>query len=283
MISYRKMIVNDMPSALQLCRYAGWNQLERDWQIFLNESADGCFVAVHDQHKVVGTVSTINFEQRFGWIGMVIVDPNYKRQGIGTELLKCALNFLKDLPCMKLDATPAGKEVYVKLDFKDEYALSRMVGMSVNLGEKPEKIEAKKMTSDDLADVFEKDRLIFGARRDSLLSQVYFNAPDLSYVVREKGQLTGYCFGREGFNFRHIGPIVADNADVARMLLAAAVMLPSSQPIVLDTMHFDKQWMRWLNSIGFAEQRPFIRMFKGNNQYPGVPEKQFAILGPEFG
>jgi hypothetical protein len=24
-------------------------------------------------------------------------------------------------------------------------------------------------------------------------------------------------------------------------------------------------------------------MYRGNNRFPGVPEKQFAIMGPEFG
>lgn len=282
MISYRKMLVDDIPYALSLCRYAGWNQLERDWQIFLNESAEGCFVAVHNGEKVVGTVSTINFEERFSWIGMVLVDPSYKRQGIGTALLERALEHLKDLPCVKLDATPAGREVYIKLDFTDEYSLSRMVGMSVDLKGQTT-AAATPMTPADFEEIFEKDKLIFGARRNSLLSQVYTNAPDLAYVVRQNGLLAGYCFGRNGFNFRHIGPIVANHADIARMLLTAALPSSSSQPIVLDTMHFNKEWVKWLNLIGFAEQRPFTRMFKGANKYPGIPEKQFATLGPEFG
>jgi hypothetical protein len=40
---------------------------------------------------------------------------------------------------------------------------------------------------------------------------------------------------------------------------------------------------QWLISIGFTEQRELIRMYRGKNAYPGTPEKQFAILGPEFG
>jgi hypothetical protein len=43
------------------------------------------------------------------------------------------------------------------------------------------------------------------------------------------------------------------------------------------------EWLQWLAAIGFIEQRPFTRMYRGVNRFPGVPEKQFAILGPEFG
>jgi hypothetical protein len=51
----------------------------------------------------------------------------------------------------------------------------------------------------------------------------------------------------------------------------------------LDISHVDQKWKAWLTSIGFIEQRSLTRMYKGRNSRPGKPEKQFAILGPEFG
>jgi hypothetical protein len=52
---------------------------------------------------------------------------------------------------------------------------------------------------------------------------------------------------------------------------------------VIDASLHDGEWGQWLESTGFRAQRPFIRMFYGENSYPGLPEQQFAILGPEFG
>jgi hypothetical protein len=89
--------------------------------------------------------------------------------------------------------------------------------------------------------------------------------------------------GRQGHNFTHIGPVVAKNFAIAKDLVTAALNNNPNHSIILDILHFDPEWMNWLTSIGFTEQRPLIRMYRGSNRFPGVPEKQFAILGPEFG
>ncbi len=115
----------DIDAGLALCRAAGWNQLARDWEIFLHLSPYDCCVATRDD-KVVGTVAIIRYQNFFSWIGMVLVDPDCHRQGIGMQLLKEALQILHNEETIKLDATPAGREVYLKLNFVDEYHLARM-------------------------------------------------------------------------------------------------------------------------------------------------------------
>src|SRR5437870_1197077 len=109
MIEYRKMTTGDIAAGLLLCRSAGWNQLEDDWKTFLELDPDGSRVAVDDNGKIVGTVTTVKYEDHFGWIGMVLVDPSKKRQGIGTQLLNESLDILSEQETIKLDATPAGR------------------------------------------------------------------------------------------------------------------------------------------------------------------------------
>jgi len=41
--------------------------------------------------------------------------------------------------------------------------------------------------------------------------------------------------------------------------------------------------LEWLSSIGFIEQRHFIRMYKKENTLPGKTSNQYLICGPEFG
>ena len=42
-------------------------------------------------------------------------------------------------------------------------------------------------------------------------------------------------------------------------------------------------WLAALSDLGFREQRPLVRMYRGGAQAPGRPDLQLAILGPEFG
>jgi len=63
---------------------------------------------------VCGTATTISFENRFAWVGMVLVDRNTAAEASETELLKRAIEYLDGLkiPAIKLDATPQGKPLY---------------------------------------------------------------------------------------------------------------------------------------------------------------------------
>ncbi len=83
-------------------------------------------MAVDEEGKVAGTVATVRYEDHFSWIGMVLVDPARKRQGIGIQLLREALQILSGEETVKLDATPEGRQIYLQLDFVDEYPLTRM-------------------------------------------------------------------------------------------------------------------------------------------------------------
>lgn len=282
MITFRTMRRDDISAGLSLCRTAGWNQLSRDWQVFLSLSPDDCRVAVDDSGKVVGTVTTVRYGDHFSWIGMVLVDPSSRRQGIGMKLLKESLSILNDEKTVKLDATPAGREVYLQLDFKDEYYLSRMHCSSVT----PIKSTGRQVRhceQSDLFEIFKFDHKVFGANRDRLLGWTWKGAPELSFVFERPGEIMGYCFGRYGQNFTHIGPVVAHEESMARELVAAVLKKIPGKPVIIDAPHHSTEWLNWLQQNGFTEQRPFMRMFIGDNKWPGKPDQQFAILGPEFG
>jgi len=281
MINYRRMISGDIHAGLALCRAAGWNQVARDWELFLLMSPDGCRVGTDENEKVVGTVTTIRYEGHFSWIGMVLVDPGRKRQGIGTQLLHEALKILHQEQSVKLDATPAGREVYLKLNFVDEYSLSRMYIKDVS----PEKLpasSARAIQESDFPSLLEADREVFGADRKTVLQWIWKGAPQLAYIIEENKQISGYCFGRNGHHYIQIGPVMAQNIDHARQVVAAALYICAGRPVIIDANH-DITWLQWLKSIGFTEQRQLIRMYRGLNEWPGIPHKQFAILGPEFG
>ena len=280
MIIYRAMKPYDIAAGLSLCRAAGWNQLARDWEIFLHLSPNDCRVAIK-QDNVVGTVTTIRYQNFFCWIGMVLVDPACHRQGIGMHLLKEALQILDNEETIKLDATTAGREVYLKLNFVDEYHLIRMSAIAA--GEKLKELDARPLRKSDLSSVVEFDREIFGADRQPLLEWMLEGARQFAFLIEEKKEILGFCLGRHGHNFTHIGPVIAKNSGIAKNLVSAALRNCIGRPVILDVLRFEPAWIEWLTSIGFVKQRPLIRMYRGSNRFPGVPEKQFAILGPEFG
>jgi GNAT superfamily N-acetyltransferase len=282
MIVFRNMIPSDIPAGLSLCRHAGWNQLARDWEIFLLLYPDGCRVAVDENKSVVGTVVTLPYQERFTWIGMVLVHPDKRRQGIGNQLLQEALQLTKHHGTIKLDATPEGREVYLKLNFVDEYHISRMyAGKPMNLASPSPSV--RPLQPDHFPQILQLDYDVFGAGRQRLLEWHYEGARQFGFVVEKEDKIQGYCLGRQGYNFNQIGPVVATHIDHAVELVTAALQNSVNKPVILDVLDQHKEWVKFIRSIGFEIQRPLIRMYRGSNAFPGKPEYQFTILGPEFG
>jgi predicted N-acetyltransferase YhbS len=124
-VGFREMVVDDIPAGLALCRASGWNQVERDWHQFLTRDPHGALVAERDG-RVIGTVATIRYGQRFAWIAMVLVDPSERGRGVGRALLTRGLSLLDDVETARLDATPAGEPLYRTLGFVEDSRLSRL-------------------------------------------------------------------------------------------------------------------------------------------------------------
>jgi GNAT superfamily N-acetyltransferase len=289
-VQFRDLTIDDVPAGLRLCRHAGWNQLAADWELFLKLSPSGCRAAVQGD-RVVGTVTTVNYENRFAWIGMVLVHPEFRGRGIGTRLLEESLDILSNLGCARLDATPQGRPVYQRLAFVDEYELSRMQLDLPKKGFRPSSSKgdeatggtARRMVETDLPTVREIDRTVFGADRHRILHWAREQAPEYAWVIEGRSGIESYCFGRHGHNFDQLGPICAPAELLAQALISVCLAGKASKRIIIDPLHHSSSWLSWLQETGFVHQRPFTRMFRGENRYPGKPNQHWAIFGPEFG
>ncbi|MEP7252337.1 MAG: GNAT family N-acetyltransferase [Ginsengibacter sp.] len=280
MISFRQMNEDDIAAGLSLCRAVGWNQLARDWEIFLKLNRQGCLVA-ENNNIVIGTVTAMRYQSSLSWIGMVLVNPLFRGQGLGTKLLGEILKSIPYKGTIKLDATSAGREVYKKLNFVDQYRICRMEGIaSVKTGGA---FNIRPIQPKDLDAIANFDHAIFGADRSELLQLLFEGAPHLAFMIKEGNNILGYCFGRNGYQFMQVGPIVAINNNVAKELAIAALKSCVGQQVILDVITLNDEWINWLISIGFTEQRSFMRMCRGTNIYPDMIDKQFAIVGPESG
>jgi GNAT superfamily N-acetyltransferase len=276
----------DIPAAMRLKEIAGWNQTAADWGRFLDHSSSGCFVAEIDA-AVRGTVATISFERRVAWIGMVLVDPDYRGQGLGTTLLQRAIDHLDELkiPVLKLDATPLGQPLYEKLGFLPEYEIGRWTRRTApSRPARSPGVGARSSVSSGLLETICKtDREIFGVDRSLLLKSLHEDAPEFTQAIVDSGRLTGYAFGRRGSFADHLGPWIATAPGAARQLLEAFLAGSSREMQIADCLSAHADARDLLQSCEFSYTRPLTRMFRGSNDDPGRPELVCAILGPEFG
>lgn len=285
-VNLRLMQLADLPAVLELKDQAGWNQVPRDLERFLACSPSGCFVAEREG-KVVGSVTTVRYEKKFAWIGMVLVDTEHRRQGIGRQLLEAAIECVgRDCKTIKLDATPDGKQVYDTLEFVDECPLERWVRPGG--APAPEDVEAAstlaQARSRDLAELLTYDAPIFGAIRTFILGDWFRAMRETAWLARDRqGRLVGYLLGREGSRYRQLGPLVADDEATARALLTEGIRASGQDPLVIDIPMHTFTWLDWLDELGFERSRQLIRMCRGPKLHSGDPARQWAICGPEWG
>jgi GNAT superfamily N-acetyltransferase len=279
------MTKHDIPAGLRLKELAGWNQIAADWNRFLDASPKGCFVA-EVEGKVCGTATTISFENKFAWIGMVLVDPEYRSRGIGTKLLERTIEHLdqQKIPTMKLDATPQGKPLYEKLGFVTEYGIERWVLKRPRQADM-EIVDSKceLLSPAQLGSILGKDREVFGADRSSLLRSLYGETPNYAMSVWNNSTLQGYTFGRKGSFADHLGPWMAEDSAAARPLLHGFLARSSRETLIVDCLTANAVALELLRTLGFRYARTLTRMARGPNGYPGKPDTVCAILGPEFG
>ena len=281
----RIMTEQDVPDGVRLNTLSGWNQMDADWNRFLSNSPRGCFVMEHDG-KVVGTATTICYENRFAWIGMVLVDPDYRKQGIGTRLLKKTIEYLdrSHIATMKLDATPQGKPIYAKLGFVEEHDIERWIlkrppsAMSTT-----PRAAGTRLTATQREQVFRLDKGLFGADRSFLLRALCEEAPEFAAAVWEDQLLQAYALGRRGLFADHLGPWMAENRAAGEKIVQGFLTTSCREILIVDCMKSNPFAAELLGACGFAPSRPLTRMVRGPNRNPGRPELYCAILGPEFG
>lgn len=280
----RPMELSDIRSAMKLSGAEGWNQTEKDWKLFIENPENVCMVAECD-NKVIGTTTAINYSNRVAWIGMVLVDKEYRGRGISKSLLTNIFKKLESCKSVKLDATPAGQQVYKKLDFKDAYLIARMVNSSMNnlLFDDDNDILPEPIQLKDIQEIIALDEIIFGANRAQLIKFLVREYPDKAELVKRNNRITGFALGRDGYKYQHIGPVTASNTTEAKILITKALKKLTNQPVVVDVLCDKEDLLTWLRSIGFITQRHFTRMYKKENTLPGITGKQHLICGPEFG
>ncbi len=277
-VRIRLLTSTDIPEAMRLKDDAGWNQTALDWQRFISANPEGCFAA-EIEGRLIGTSATITYDGKLAWIGMVIVEPALRGKGIGTTLLKRAIDHLdsRKVSSMKLDATPQGRPLYEKFGFVREYNIERwMLKRPANeptAGKAPEKLE----------EVLRLDRDVFGADRSELLRSLAESAPEFTLVARDDAGIAGYTFGRRGSRADQLGPWMARHEDVGAILLDEFLRRSSRELIFVDCVGPNTWAIPLVKERGFELSRPLTRMFRGTNKYAGRPELLCGSLGPEFG
>lgn len=279
MIRIRPFTTEDVPLGMWLKQRAGWNQREADWRRFLDLEPTGCFLAEW-AGQPAGTATACIFGA-VAWIAMLLVDPAARGRGIGTALMKHALDFVDraGIASVRLDATPLGRPIYEKLGFVAQFPLIRFDGTFPPLGKPVAGIEV--VPTECFADVVRWDQEATGTDRRKLLERLFKENPDAIRMVRADGRLAGFLTARPGSHAMQIGPCLA-LAAAGEALMADTAYRYAGQRALMDIPTANQPAMAFAEQLGFIPTRELLRMCRGQPVLERA-DALWASSGPEKG
>jgi GNAT superfamily N-acetyltransferase len=280
-LSERRLQVQDGADCVPLSAEPQWNQVAADWQLMVGTGDS--FGLFTPEGRLVASGLTVPFDGAFGWISMILVTQAFRRRGLATHLMRRCMDALLSKGLTPgLDATPEGRQVYLRLGFQDVYRLTRFLAERAQPTIPSRAVGIRPMRADDLASVAAYDRAPFGAGRGRILADLHRRLPACACVAESGGRLRGFVVARDGRRCAQIGPVVADNAATATALtMAALANIPG--PVCIDVGDHHASFVGSLTAAGFSPLLPFIRMIHGRSEPYDDPARIFAIGGPELG
>ncbi len=279
-VSIQQMTIAHVDQTLALCREAGWNQLSEDWQRLIRYEPSGCFVAMSHE-RVVASVTTTRYGRELGWIGMMLVHPDFRRLGIATALMQRSIRYLtgRQTRRIKLDATPAGKTVYEKMGFGSEWSFHRWSreGAAVSEGAAGAGVGAE---HSDWAgrlpgSILKLDTEAFGADRGEWLSLL----ADGSFVQVDQA---GFGMLRPGFLASYLGPVAAKTVSAAESIVAR-LCERTGRTIFWDIPSPNRHATEIAQTLGFQPVRDLTRMGLGTEGSRPNLNLQYALADPGTG
>lgn len=286
------MTSGDLEFAHALRDLIGWNQTINDWQRLVAYEPKGCFVAEWEGSPA-GTATTTCYGTELAWIGMVLVHPQYRRRGIGKALLEHCLEHLREsrISCIKLDATPLGKPLYEQLGFREEWALTRW---SKDFSKYQEEVAAPRSEIESganlrswkqsgITQIGQFDSAAFGVSRERMLELLAQGSKRCIIHTSSDDSITGYGMLRAGSKADYLGPLVATSDQTALALISTLLSGPLERSVYWDIPDANVAAVTKAKDLGFAPQRPLLRMHLGRNENPGQPASCFGIADPAIG
>ena len=133
-VRFRTMALEEVATAVEWAAKEVWNPGLSDADRFYAVDPEGFFCAEADG-KIVGTVSVVNYDDRFSFAGLFLHYNNARYQGTGGGTVPAGLTPLKDVPFAALaeyDAAhfPARREKFLRCWIGQEghYGLARLDG-----------------------------------------------------------------------------------------------------------------------------------------------------------
>ncbi|MEM5343168.1 GNAT family N-acetyltransferase [Paraburkholderia azotifigens] len=226
----RTMTADEVNLAADWAAQEGWNPGLHDAHCFRAADPNGFFIGEW-RGEPVGSISAVAYDAQFGFIGLYIVRPAFRGKGLGLRMWQHGIEYLGKRN-IGLDGVVAQQPNYRKSGFQLAYRNIRFQGIAeANASDNAAWIDVRQIPFDQLASY---DGRFFPAPRAAFL-RAWIDQPDAVALAHiDGGQIRGYGVLRRCREGRKIGPLFADDEQIAEALFTALVARCPGERVALD-------------------------------------------------
>ncbi|MBD3421454.1 MAG: GNAT family N-acetyltransferase [Chitinivibrionales bacterium] len=275
----RTMKRKEIDIAIEWAAKEGWNPGIHDADCYFAADPNGFLISFLGDEPIA-TISVIKYSDSFGFLGFYIVKPEYRGKGYGIQIWNAGLKYLEGLK-IGLDGVVAQQENYKKSGFRLDYRNIRYEG--IGGGNPPKNSEIVELSILPFETIDTYDQPFFPANR-SQFTKSWISQPDCHALgIMQNDKLAGYGVIRKCRNGYKIGPLFADNPELAESLfLALKSRIGLSEPIFLDTPEVNQAAVALAEKYGMKISFETARMYTGH--CPFMPlDRLFGVASFEIG
>ncbi|MBS7649923.1 MAG: GNAT family N-acetyltransferase [Candidatus Bathyarchaeia archaeon] len=266
----------DFNFIIELAASEGVKYNVQDLIRIINYEPEGFFIAVEGENKL-GIVSTVNYGI-VGWLGNLFVKEQARRRGVGTKLVRKALEYMKrkGVKATKLYCFPNNIPFYRRLGFKTE--LSYLVFRGE--GRRMDSANVEEMNEDLLNRLYVFDRKIFGADRSKVLKAIYNQFKEYCFAAYIDGEFAGYIMASGSEGQYEVGPWICNpewQGRLAGELLKAEMNRLKGVEFEITSPQYSEVAERILLSYGLKPERKIVRMSFGEDLNLGRSEAILSV------
>ena len=259
-LTIRTMTCAELETAVEWAALEGWNPGLHDARCYFAADPTGYFIGFLDGDPV-GAVSAVRYGDKFGFMGFFIVKPEHRGQGYGMQLGRAGIEYLEGR-IIGLDGVVEQQENYKKAGF--EYAFRNVRYQGNGGGEAPATDNLVELSDVPFETIADYEQPFFPTDRSEFL-KAWLSQPNAHCLgIMVDGKLSGYAVMRPCRSGYKIGPLYADQPELAEQLFSALkARAKPSDPVVLDVPEVNPEAVALVKRHGMTLVFETARMYMG--------------------
>lgn len=281
-LELKKLNFQGLKTLMTWAKAEGWNPGKNDVNAFWKTDPDG-FLGFYAKDDLIAGGAVISYNQEFGFMGLFLVHPSFRGQGIGEKLWylrrDLLLNRLRPGASIGMDGVVAMQPFYEKGGFNIAFKDVRYerIGEKLSISKNISAIQ-----KEDFEKISEYDKPCFGFKRDTFLKIWLTLKNSNAFKFTENQSLKGFAVIRKVDVGYKIGPLFADNTAVAEELYRACLNSARAEPVYFDIPMINKEAVELVKKYNAKYTFECARMYYGVSPKVNM-NKIFGITTFELG